>query len=255
MEENKVFEETVEEVAMKLEETVEAVENVAELQPTVEAEAEAAVETAEAAEAAVEEVEEAAEEAADGEETCEECGEKKNESRFFKKTDKGFEVDTKEIEASFKSLGEKIAAAFNTAGQTINAAREAAAQKANQKRKADRLAKMLPYMKEEEIHEIAEGVIAGDEAFKDIELASLLPFMSETDCRVLFEKSLAANDENPGADDIYLQCVPFVGEEALAKLVDRYVEGNYHDIKMDDIYPYLASRDVKRIFYFEMKKQ
>ena len=250
MEENKVFEETVVEVAEKLEEAVEAVENVTEQSAAVE-------ETAEAAEEAAEETTEAAENAEEtpaGEENgCE--GGKKADSRFFKKTEKGFEVDTKEIEASFKSLGEKIAAAFNTAGQTINAAREAAAQKASQKKKADRLAKMLPYMKEDEIHEIAESVIAGDEAFKDIELASLLPFMSEADCRVLFEKSLTANDETPGTDDIYLQCVPFVGEEALTKLVDRYVEGSYHDIKMDDIYPYLASKDVKRIFYFEMKKQ
>lgn len=181
--------------------------------------------------------------------------EKRTESRFFKKTEKGFEVDTKELEASFKNLGEKIAAALNSAGQALNVAREAAAQKANQKKKADKLAKMLPYMQEDEIHEIAMGVIAGDEAFKDIELASLLPFMNEADCRLLFEKSLKANDEAPGSDDIYLQCVPFVGEEPLTLLVDRYVEGGYQDIKMDEIYPYLASKDVKRIFYYEMKNK
>ncbi|MGX8728316.1 MAG: hypothetical protein ACSW75_01980 [Lachnospiraceae bacterium] len=250
MEENKVMEEKMEEVLEKVEEAAEAVEEVTEQQAAAEEALEEAVEKAEEAEEGEEdgiEIEITIEPDADAE--------KKAESRFFKKTDKGFEVDTKEIEASFKSLGEKIAAAFNTAGQTLNAAREAAAQKANQKKKADKLAKMFPYMNEEEIHEIAEGVINGDDAFKDVELESLLPFMSEADCRLLFEKSLAANDETPGTDDIYLQCVPFVGEEALAKLVDRYVEGSYHDIKMDDIYPYLASKDVKRIFYYEMKKQ
>lgn len=250
MEENKVLEEKMEEALEKVEDAAEAVEEVTE-QPEV------AEETAAETEEKVEETEEGEEDGIEIEITIEpdSDAEKKAESRFFKKTDKGFEVDTKEIEASFKSLGEKIAAAFNSAGQTLNAAREAAAQKANQKKKADKLAKMFPYMKEEEIHEIAEGVINGDDAFKDVELESLLPFMSEADCRLLFEKSLAANDETPGTDDIYLQCVPFVGEEALGKLVDRYVEGSYHDIKMDDIYPYLASKDVKRIFYYEMKKQ
>ena len=98
-------------------------------------------------------------------------------------------------------------------------------------------------------------MIAGDEEFKDVDIASLMPFMSKEDCSVLFEKSLAANDEKPGVDGkLYLKCVPFVGEEALSKLVDRYVEGGYENIKMDNIYPYLSSADVKRIFYYELKK-
>ena len=254
---DELMEEAVETVEQVAEEVVEAAPAAEE---TVETAADKAIETEEVA------ADEAAADEADGikiEITIEkdapegenaEAEKKDSKKRFFKKTENGFEVDTSRIESSFKSLGEQIAAAFNSASQAINVARESAQQKANQKKKADRLAKMLPYMKEEEIHEIAEAVINGDETFKDVELAALLPVMSEADCRVLFEKSLAANDEAPGTDDYYLLCVPYVGEEALTQLVDRYVEGHYQDIKMDDVYPYLASKDVKRIFYFEMKK-
>lgn len=261
---DELMEEAVETTEQVAEEVVEAAPAAEE---AVETAADKAIETEEvAAETDEAAADEAVEDEADGikiEITIEkdapegenaEAEKKDSKKRFFKKTENGFEVDTSRIESSFKSLGEQIAAAFNSASQAINVARESAQQKANQKKKADRLAKMLPYMKEEEIHEIAEAVINGDETFKDVELAALLPVMSEADCRVLFEKSLAANDEAPGTDDYYLLCVPYVGEEALTQLVDRYVEGHYQDIKMDDVYPYLASKDVKRIFYFEMKK-
>ncbi len=82
-----------------------------------------------------------------------------------------------------------------------------------------------------------------------------MPFMSKEDCSVLFEKSLAANDEKPGVDGkLYLKAVSYVGEETLSKLVDRYIEGGFENIKMDNIYPYLSSADVKRIFYYELRK-
>ena len=175
--------------------------------------------------------------------------------RFFRRTATGFEVDTNEIEEALKAFGDKITEAMNNVSRGVQDSWNLAQEKANQKKKADKLAKMLPFMDEAEIHEIAEKVIAGDEEFKDVDIASLMPFMSKEDCGVLFEKSLAANDENPGCDGkLYLKCVPYVGEETLSKLVDRYVEGGFENIRMDNIYPYLSSADVKRIFYYELKK-
>ena len=49
--------------------------------------------------------------------------------------------------------------------------------------------------------------------------------------------------------------MPSVGEEVLSKLVDRYVSGECQDLRMDGIYPYLSSKDVKRIFYYELRKE
>ena len=164
-------------------------------------------------------------------------------------------MDTNEIEEAFRSLGEKISEAVNSMSRGVSDSLNSAQERANQKKKADKLAKMLPYMEEEEIHEIAEKVLAGEEDFKELDIASLMPFMSQEDCGVLFEKSLEANDKEPGVDGkLYLKCVPYVGEEVLSKLVDRYVEGGFENIRMDNIYPYLSSADVKRIFYYELKK-
>ncbi len=196
--------------------------------------------------------EEASECGSEGEETAEEA---KQESRFIRRTANGFEVDTNEIESALRTFGEKIQEAMNSVQKGVQESFNTAQDRANAKKKADKLAKMLPYMDEAEIHEIAAKVIEGDAEFKDVDIASLMPFMSKEDCGALFEKSLAANDENPGVDGkLYLKCVPYVGEEVLTKLVDRYVAGGFENIRMDNIYPYLSSADVKRIFYYELKK-
>lgn len=175
--------------------------------------------------------------------------------RFIRRTANGFEVDTSEIEKAFAAFGEKITEAVNSVQKGVQDSLNAAQDRANQKRKADKLAKMLPFLDEAEIHEIAEKVLAGDEAYKGIDIASLMPFMSKEDCGVLFEKSLEANDKEPGVDGkLYLKCVPYVDEAVLSKLVDRYVEGGYENIRMDSIYPYLSAQDVKRIFYYELNR-
>ena len=194
--------------------------------------------------------EEAAESCDGGEDAGEQAG-----KRVFRRTATGFEVDTNEIEDAIRSFGEKISEAMTSVGRGMQESINTAQEKANSRRKADKLAKLLPFMEEAEIHEIAEKVLAGDEEFRDVDITSLLPFMSQEDCGVLFEKSLEANDKEPGVDGkLYLKCVPYVGEEVLSQLVDRYVAGSFENIRMDNIYPYLSSADVKRIFYYELKK-
>ena len=203
-------------------------------------------------------LEEAMDEAADDLEDLQEEAEEEaaHESpRFIRRTANGFEVDTSEIEKALQAFGEKISEAVNSVQKGVQDSFNAAQDRAQQKRKADKLAKMLPFLDEAEIHDIAEKVLAGDENFKGIDIASLMPFMSKEDCGVLFEKSLEANDKEPGVDGrLYLKCVPFVDEAVLSKLVDRYVEGGFENIRMDNIYPYLSSADVKRIFYYELNK-
>ena len=192
----------------------------------------------------------------DLEEAAEEAEEQAHEApRFIRRTANGFEVDTTEIEKVLQAFGEKISEAVNSVQKGVQDSLSAAQDRAAQKKKADKLAKMLPFLDEAEIHDIAEKVLAGDENFKGIDIASLMPFMSKEDCGVLFEKSLEANDREPGVDGkLYLECVPYVDETVLSKLVDRYVEGGFENIRMDRIYPYLSSADVKRIFYYELNK-
>ena len=226
---------------------------------------EGAAETAEEViEEAVEEAEEAIEDAEEAlEDVVEELAENaegegarnENPQRFIRRTANGFEVDTSEIEKAFQVIGEKISEAINNVQKGVQDSINTAQDRANQRRKADKLAQMLPFLDEAEIHEIMEKILAGDEAYKGLDIESLMPFMSKEDCGVLFEKSLEANDKEPGVDGkLYLKCVPFVDEAVLSKLVDRYVEGGFENIRMDNIYPYLSSADVKRIFYYELNK-
>ena len=208
--------------------------------------------TAETVEDTIEDVIEEAEEAI--EDAIEEAKEEAPQ-RFIRRTANGFEVDTSEIEKAFAVIGEKISEAINNVQKGVQGSITAAQDRANQRRKADKLAQMLPYLDEAEIHEIAEQILAGDESYKGLDIESLMPFMSKEDCGVLFEKSLEANDKEPGMDGrLYLKCVPYVEEEVLSKLVDRYVEGGFENIRMDNIYPYLSASDVKRIFYYELNK-
>ncbi|MBR3436900.1 MAG: hypothetical protein IKG97_04010 [Lachnospiraceae bacterium] len=175
--------------------------------------------------------------------------------RFIRRTANGFEVDTSEIEKAFAVIGQKISEALGNVQKGVQDSINAAQDRAAQRRKADKLAQMLPFLDEAEIHDITEKILSGDESYKGLDIESLMPFMSKEDCGVLFEKSLEANDKEPGVDGkLYLKCVPFVDEAVLSKLVDRYVAGGFENIRMDNIYPYLSSADVKRIFYYELNK-
>ena len=245
-EENREFSEEAKE---RLEEAVEEAEEM--IRGAVE-DAEDILEEAMEEVEDLKDLEEAEEEAAEEEAAEEDAAEA---PRFIRRTANGFEVDTSEIEKVLSVIGEKISEAVNNVQKGVQDSFNAAQDRAAQKKKADKLAKMLPFLDEAEIHEIAEKVLAGDENFKGIDIASLMPFMSKEDCGVLFEKSLEANDKEPGVDGkLYLKCVPFVDEAVLSKLVDRYVEGGFENIRMDNIYPYLSASDVKRIFYYELNK-
>ena len=213
-----------------------------------------------AVEDAEEIMEDAMEAAEDAKEAFEDASEESDDAessipRFIHRTANGFEVDTSEIEKALQAFGEKISEAVNSVQKGVQDSLNAAQDRANQRKKADKLAKMLPFLDDTEIHEIAEKVLAQDENYKGLDIESLMPFMSKEDCGVLFEKSLEANDKEPGVDGkLYLKCVPYVDEAVLSKLVDRYVAGGFENIRMDNIYPYLSSADVKRIFYYELNK-
>ena len=179
-----------------------------------------------AVEDAEEIMEDAMEAAEDAKEAFEDASEESDDAestvpRFIHRTANGFEVDTSEIEKALQAFGEKISEAVNSVQKGVQDSLNA----------------------------------AQDENYKGLDIESLMPFMSKEDCGVLFEKSLEANDKEPGVDGkLYLKCVPYVDEAVLSKLVDRYVAGGFENIRMDNIYPYLSSADVKRIFYYELNK-
>ena len=55
-------------------------------------------------------------------------------------------------------------------------------------------------------------------------------------------------------DEIALEIIHFVSEPSLSLLVDAYIEGKYPDLDVDKLYPFLNKEDVKKLFYYELRK-
>ncbi len=116
--------------------------------------------------------------------------------------------------------------------------------------KTRKLMMMLPFMDEEDIHEIIEKYLAGDADFSKLKLPAIMPFLNEQDCDAVFKKALTSKELNH-----YLMAVaPFVSQAALSKLIDQYLAGEYPDLDIDSLYPFLDPKDIKRAFHHWLKK-
>ena len=113
--------------------------------------------------------------------------------------------------------------------------------------KTKKLVSMLPFMDDEDIHEVVIGILENKEEYKDLDLVSIMPFLSTEDCDALFKKAL---DENWA---IVVNIVPFVSSTALSIFVDEYINGNYQNIDIESLYPFIDSKDIKKLFHHFMK--
>ena len=113
--------------------------------------------------------------------------------------------------------------------------------------KTKKLVSMLPFMDDEDIHEVVIGILENKEEYKDLDLVSIMPFLSTEDCDALFKKAL---DENWA---IVVNIVPFVSSTALSIFVDEYIDGNYQNIDIESLYPFIDSKDLKKLFQHFMK--
>lgn len=111
--------------------------------------------------------------------------------------------------------------------------------------KSSKLVSMLPFLDDEDIHQLMEKILAKDELFKDLNIMSMLPFLSSEDASRLFRKALEqGSDINP------IQIAPFIDDEELSIVIDDYMNGKYPDLDVDSLYPFLSSKDVKRLFEY-----
>lgn len=155
-----------------------------------------------------------------------------------------FEEGIKDLEDAMGQLGDSIAKGFNKAKVWINDNFK------NGKRNSitNKLIKILPFMDEEDIHEIVDKILSDDPDFKDVDVVAIMPFLEDEDCDKIFIKKIQEDDE------IALELVNFVSEECLSLLVDAYIEGKYPNLNVDKLYPFLDGDDVKKLFYFELRK-
>ena len=116
--------------------------------------------------------------------------------------------------------------------------------------KTEKLVKILPFMEDQDIHELIVELLKEDDSMKDVDIRAIFPYLDSDDCDAIFLKALEQNNFNFKPADI----APYVSSECLTKVVDMYLDGKFTDKDIEKIYPFLDSEDVKRIFKHMMTK-
>lgn len=164
----------------------------------------------------------------------------KKQSSFYNKS--AFEEGMKDFEDAMNQLGNSISKGLEKAKVWVNGGFKGNNSVTN------KLVKILPFMDEEDVHEVVDKILNDDPDFKGVNAAAIMPFLEEEDCDKIFIKKLQEDD------DIALELVNFVSEECLTLLVDAYIAGKYPNLNVDKLYPFLDGDDVKKLFYFELRK-
>ena len=118
--------------------------------------------------------------------------------------------------------------------------------------KLSKLIGALPFMDKADLHELVDKLLAGDPACKDLDLVTIMPFLDARDCDALFMRCLEGGlDEKGGLTAM----APFVSKECLSAFVEGYVSGKYQDVEINTLYPFLDSKDVKKVFQYILEKE
>ncbi len=118
-------------------------------------------------------------------------------------------------------------------------------------KKNNKIIQMLPFLSQEDLHEIVKSILNNDEAYKDLQLVTIFPFLNQTDCDQLFENFIKGKWNG---DNGNIACLlPFISQKALSCFVDEYINGNYQDVDINAFYPFMNASDIKRIFNYVLK--
>ena len=173
---------------------------------------------------------------------AEEDEKSESDEKFFKKLERKINKLGEQIEKRINK--EEIKATFSQVADFFKD------ETANPKSKASKIYKMMPYMDEEDLHEVVEKIIDGDEEYKDINVSAIVPFLSTNDCDLLFINAIEKHEKNK----VIRKMAPFVSQECLSKFSDEYIKGNYQYVNIDYLYPFMASKDIKKVFKYIISK-
>lgn len=148
------------------------------------------------------------------------------------------------IDDKIKRFSEKIEEALDKAVESTAQGVKSMFNNFNKKQKNNKILAILPFMSESDTHELVEQIIAQDEQVKDLPLAAIMPFLSSKDCNRIFLNALEKNNYKWDLVTI----APFVSEETLDVAVDLYIEGKLDIDKIDQLYPFLSEKSIKKIF-------
>lgn len=116
--------------------------------------------------------------------------------------------------------------------------------------KTNKIVSLLPFMEEEDIHNLVNDILEDEESVKDIDLIPILPFLSSEDCDLIFLKAL----DNSNKKINVVKVAPYVSEECLDRAIDKYINGELEIANIDELYPFLSSKSIKKVFQHILKK-
>lgn len=166
----------------------------------------------------------------------------KDDEKFFKKLERKINKLGEQIEKRINK--EEIKATFSQVADFFKD------ETSNPKSKASRIYRMLPYMDKEDLHEVVEKILDGDEEYKNINLVIIAPFLCTDDCDLLFINAIEKHEKNK----VLKKMAPFVSQECLSKFADEYIKGKYQYVNIDHLYPFMDAKDIKKIFKYIISK-
>lgn len=106
--------------------------------------------------------------------------------------------------------------------------------------------KMIPFLEEEEVAELARHILDGDEEYSDISLISLLPFMDSDDIDEM-AVDFYRKEGNAAA------LLPFMSEDGVAALTAAMVENDDID-GIPSALPFMDDDDIDKLFLASVLK-
>lgn len=106
-----------------------------------------------------------------------------------------------------------------------------------------RLNKILPFLEEAEKLELVNSILNNEILEGSISIMEIVPFLEEADVARLFKASLAHEiDVNPKS------FLPFLRKDEISKLVEGIQSGEYTNLSIEEILPFLEADQIKALF-------
>lgn len=115
--------------------------------------------------------------------------------------------------------------------------------------KTSKIVNLMPFLDEKEKTEIVQMILKDDESVKGVKLVAIFPFLSKAECDSIFKAKMTELKKEE-----MTAIVPFVSKQVLSTAVDKYIAGELKIDKMDKLYPFLTQEDIKKLFFYEIKK-
>ena len=103
------------------------------------------------------------------------------------------------------------------------------------------------FEKPDKVHTLFKDEIASK--LWPLDVKELFPYISTEYANKLFLHLVEINDEKVNL----VHLAPYVDNSILSVVVDKYINGELSDLKINNIYPFLKEEDITRLFNHYMK--